>query len=43
MLTIEISYTTEEDDFPEHYGYYHNIEDAKEALDNIKKAIEEEE
>lgn len=29
MLMIEISYTTEEDEYPEHYGYYDNIEDAK--------------
>lgn len=39
---IEISYTTEEDEFPEHYGYYNNIEDAKKALDEIASNIKEE-
>ena len=37
MLNIEISYTTDPDDFPEHYGYYDNIESAKKALDDIEK------
>lgn len=41
-LNIEISYTTDEDEFPEHYGYYDNIEDAKNALDDIAKIIKEE-
>lgn len=42
MINIEISYTTEEDEFPEHYGYYDNFEDAKEALEHIEKILEEE-
>lgn len=41
-MVIEISYTSNDGDIPEHYGYYDNIEDAKEALDDIKKAVESE-
>ena len=40
MINIEISYTTDEDEFPEHYGYYDNFEDAKEALEHIEKILE---
>lgn len=43
MLNIEISYTTDPDDFPEHYGYYDNIEDAKKALDHIEEITKMEE
>lgn len=43
MLTIEISYTTIDDEDPEHYGYYSNIEDAKKALDEIVEMTEDEE
>lgn len=43
MLNIEISFTTDPDEFPEHYGYYDNIEDAKKALDDIEKISEAEE
>lgn len=43
MLNIEISYTTDEDEFPEHYGYYDNPEDAKKAIDNIAKMVNENE
>ena len=39
MINIEISYTTDEDEFPEHYGYYDNFEDAKEAIEDIKKML----
>lgn len=42
MLKIEICYTTEEDEFPEHYGYYDNPEDAKKAIDSIAKMVEDE-
>lgn len=42
MLNIEISYTTEDDGFPEHYGYYDSVEDAKEALNEISDMIKEE-
>jgi hypothetical protein len=42
MPLIEISYTKDEDEMlPEHYGYYHNIDDAKEALDEIAKLEED--
>ena len=43
MLNIEISFTTDSDEFPEHYGYYDNIEDAKKALDDIEKISKAEE
>ena len=43
MINIEISYTTDEDDFPEHYGYYDNYESAKEAIEEIKKILSNEE
>lgn len=39
MLKIEISFTTDEDKEPEHYGYYDDIESAKEDLDNIEKIV----
>ena len=42
-MVIEISYTDSDDDFPEHYGYYDNVEDAKKALDDIKRTVESEE
>lgn len=42
MINIEISYTTDEDDFPEHYGYYDNSEDAKKAIDEIIEIVESE-
>ena len=37
MLKIEISYTTKEDESPEHYGYYDTIVEAKEALNELAK------
>lgn len=43
MPVIEISYAKDEEEIPEHYGYYDNVEDAKEALDNIAKELESEE
>ena len=43
MLTIEISYTTDENDVPEHYGYYEDIGSAKDALDTIRERLEREE
>lgn len=36
-INIELSYTTDEGDFPEHEGYYDNFEDAKEALERLEK------
>ena len=42
MLNIEISYTTDEDEYPEHYGYYDNPEDVKAAIDDIMKMVESE-
>lgn len=38
---IEISYTLNRDEFPEHYGYYEDAESAKAAIDKIKKMAEE--
>lgn len=42
MLKIEIGISTNEYELPEHYGYYDSIEDAKDALDTIKKEYERE-
>ena len=42
MINIEISYTTDDEDFPEHYGYYDNAEDAKRAIDEIIEIVESE-
>lgn len=41
MLQIEISYTTDENEEFEHWGYYDNIEDAKKGLEDIKRMLEE--
>ena len=41
MLTIEISFTTTYDD-PEHYGFYSTIEEAKKALEDIRKMVDDE-
>lgn len=43
MINIEISYATDIDEDPEHYGYYDNYKDAKEAIDQIEKMCSEEE
>lgn len=42
MVKIEISYTTEPDEFPEHYGYYDDIDSAKDALETIREDLERE-
>lgn len=39
-LVIEISYATEGGELPEHYGYYHDVESAKDALDTIARNLE---
>lgn len=41
-MMIEISYTTEPDEYPEHYGYYDDIDEAKAALEEIRKNLESE-
>lgn len=38
-LCIEISYSTEEGDMPEHYGYYHDVDSAKDALETIREDL----
>lgn len=43
MPVIEISYAKDEEEIPEHYGYYDNVEDAKKALDDIAKELKSEE
>ena len=35
MIRVEISYTTNPDEYPEHHGYYDTAEEAKEAIDEI--------
>ena len=42
MLKIEISISEDEDEIPEHYGYYDDVDSAKDALDLIKKEYESE-
>lgn len=43
MLTIEISISDNECDLPEHYGYYSSVDEAKDALERIRKTYESEE
>ena len=42
MLKIEISISENEDEMPEHYGYYNDVDSAKDALDCIKQEYESE-
>lgn len=42
MIRVEISYTTNPDEYPEHHGYYDTAEEAKEAIDEIFEMEEEE-
>lgn len=41
MLKIKISFTTTCEE-PEHYGYFSTIEEAKEALEDIRKIVGDE-
>lgn len=43
MLKLEISISTDEDGFPEHYGYYDSVDEAKDALECIRNDYESEE
>jgi hypothetical protein len=36
-LTIEISYTWDDDEMPEHYAYCDSIDDAKKVLNSLDK------
>ena len=42
MIRVEISYTTNPDEYPEHHGYYDTAEEAKEAIDEIFEMEERE-
>ena len=42
MIKVEISYTTDPDEYPEHHGYYNTPEEAKEAIDEIFEMEERE-
>lgn len=39
MISIEISYTTEEEGYPEHYGYCDSFKEAHELLKNLGKQL----
>lgn len=39
MISIEISYTTEEEGYPEHYGYCDSFKGAHELLKNLEKQL----
>lgn len=41
MIIFEICYTSDLEEEPEHYGYYDNYKDAKEAIDQIEKMCSE--
>lgn len=43
MLNIEISIATEEDEMPEHYGYYDCVDEAVDVLKALEKEYGEEE
>lgn len=43
MLKIEISIATEEDEFPEHYGYYDCVDEAIDVLRALNKEYNKEE
>lgn len=42
IIRVEISYTTNPDEYPEHHGYYDTAEKAKEAIDEIFEMEERE-
>lgn len=39
MISIEISYTTTEDEQPEHYAYCDTFQEAQEVLQNLEKRL----
>lgn len=42
IIRVEISYTTNPDEYPEHHGYYDTAEEAKESIDEIFEMEERE-
>ena len=42
-LQLELSYTTDENEFPEHWGYYGSFEELKEDLVILEKLLKESE